>query len=71
MIINGIKVERSELNIEITIKDESFAGNGVEMVRKKLKIKEKNRKVNKVYIKLQYPYQESKGSEDYRLKISF
>lgn len=31
MIINGIKVERSELNIEITIKDESFAVNGVEM----------------------------------------
>jgi len=69
MIINNIKVERSELNIEITIKDESFAVNGVEKEeREKLEIKEK---VNKLYIKLQYPYQESKGSEDYRLKISF
>lgn len=69
MIINGIKVERSELNIEITIKDESFTINGVETEeREKLEIKEK---VNKLYIKLQYPYQESKGSEDYRLKISF
>jgi hypothetical protein len=45
MIINSIKVERSELNIEITIKDESFAVNGVEVGREK---KNKRKRIEKL-----------------------